>query len=165
MTRLNDRAATLAARFGVRGATDVTGFSLLGHGLEVAQASKVGIRIFAGSVPFLRGAAGYARRGLVPGGTGDNRRYFGPKVTFDDAVDDVTRWLLFDAQTSGGLLLCVAEKDFGRFLDAARADETGAWPIGRVEAGGGVHVDRGGFPGLEVSQSPRVPGVVFAGDE
>jgi len=164
MTRLNDRAAALAEKFAVRGATDVTGFGLLGHAVEMAQASEVGIRLFAGSVPIFHGAAGYARRGFLPGGTEDNRRYFGPKVIFDGAVDEVIRWLLFDAQTSGGLLLCVDDKDLGRFIQAAHTDEVAVWPIGRVEAGAEVHVDPGRFPGLDGSGLPRVPGVGFAGD-
>ena len=163
MTRLNDQACELAVKFGIRGATDVTGYSLLGHSLEVGEASKVGFRFYLGSIPFLKGARAYAGRGFLPGGSEDNRDHFGPRVSFDGAVDEVSRRLLFDAQTSGGLLLCVPEANFEPLAEAARAGRIPLWAIGIVEAEGGMHVEAQRFPLPGDVGGAGAPGAVFVG--
>ena len=140
MSRLNAPASRLALEHGVMGATDVTGFSLLGHGWEMAEASGVGLRIHLPSVPFLAGARGYAEQGFFPGGSADNQRYFGRRVGFAPGIDECSQKLLFDAQTSGGLLLAVPEASLAGFM--ARASEAGmpAWTIGIVERIPGIRV-------------------------
>jgi selenide,water dikinase len=145
MSRLNDQASRLALQAGVRAATDVTGFGLLGHGLELAQASGVGLRIHGPSVPFFSGARRYAELGTFPGGSMDNLSYFGPRVTFDPALDEPARMLLFDAQTSGGLLLCLPPNAWEGFRTAA--DEAGleTWAIGEVVEGEGIQVVEGAY--------------------
>jgi selenide,water dikinase len=163
MTRLNDKAGALAVRFGVRGATDVTGYGLLGHGLELAQASGVRLRLYLESIPFLRGARRYSEQGFVPSGSEDNRHDFGRHVRVDDGIDESIRILLFDAQTSGGLLLCVPGSDAGRFLEAAQAEGVAAWPIGVVEAGEGIVVEAARLPGRS-PQAPADASVVFEGN-
>jgi selenide,water dikinase len=105
MRRLNKTASELALEFDLKGGTDITGFSLLGHGLEMADASKVGFRFFYDKMPFTRGAKKYAEQWIFPGGTMDNRLYYGEHVRFDRSIDEASQMLLFDAQTSGGLLL------------------------------------------------------------
>ncbi len=140
MKRLNAPASQLAVALGLRGATDVTGFSLLGHGTEVAQASHVRLHIHLPSVPFLRGAGRYARMGAFAGGSVDNRAYFGTGVTFESGIDELDQMLLFDAQTSGGLLLCVPAAVAPQALARARAERIPAWVIGEVEAGEGILV-------------------------
>ncbi len=145
MMRLNADASRLAIAANVKAATDVTGFSLLGHGVEMADASGVGLRIHLGSVPFLTGARSYAEQGFYPAGSADNLAHFGPRVSFADSIDRYDRMLLFDAQTSGGLLLAVPESELEKLLSDAAAQELALWPIGAVEKGSGVRVLDGPF--------------------
>jgi selenide,water dikinase len=143
MKRLNDRAADLGLEFGLRGATDVTGFGLLGHGLEVAEASGVGLRIDYPAVPFLSGAAAYARAFTFPGGAYDNRRFFGGEVRFIGDFEEWERMLLFDPQTSGGLLLAVPGERLEELRARAEALGQPAWVIGEAVEGAGIEVRRG----------------------
>jgi len=145
MSRLNDQASRLALQAGVRAATDVTGYGLLGHGLELAQASGVGLRIHAPSVPLFSGARRYAELGTFPGGSLDNSSYFGPRVTFDPGLDEPARMLLFDAQTSGGLLLCLPPEAWQDFEEAAQGEEQPLWAIGEVVEGEGIRVVDGAY--------------------
>ena len=140
MKRLNQAASELAVEFGLHGGTDITGFGLLGHAWEMAQASGVGLRFFYEKVPFARGARRYAADWIFPGGSFDNRLYFGPQVRFNPEIDEASQMLLFDAQTSGGLLLAVAQEKYEAML--ARAAEVGLllWQIGEVTAGEGIEV-------------------------
>ena len=119
MKKLNVSAANLAAEFGVQAATDVTGFSLLGHGVEMAEASSVGFRLHLPSIPFLSGARRYAEGGNFPGGSADNRMYFCDRVSFAHSIDEANQMLLFDAQTSGGLLLALERQKVNAFLERA----------------------------------------------
>ncbi|WJK32414.1 selenide, water dikinase SelD [Solwaraspora sp. WMMA2065] len=104
MVRLNRDAAESAVRAGVRCATDVTGFGLLGHLVKLARASRVGAVIDASAVPYLAGARQAVRDGYVSGGTRRNLEWVRPWVDFA-GVDEETALLLADAQTSGGLLV------------------------------------------------------------
>jgi selenide,water dikinase len=140
MTQLNAPASVLALGHGVRGATDITGYGLLGHGLELADASGVRLVIEARAVPFLRGAFRYVRSGCLPGGSADNALYFGPRVRFDASLDEYARFLLFDAQTSGGLLLSLPSSRTEAFMAEASSQGVPAWIIGRVEPGEGMDV-------------------------
>jgi selenide,water dikinase len=140
MKRLNRAAAELAVECNVRGGTDVTGFSLLGHGSEMAQSSGVGLRFSFGKIPFVRGANRYAQQWIFPGGSSDNRLFFGPQVRFSEDIDEPSQMLLFDAQTSGGLLLAVPPTEVDRLF--ARAAEVGQvlWQVGEVVEGEGIEV-------------------------
>jgi len=140
MKRLNKTAGELAGEFQVRGGTDVTGFSLLGHGYEMAQASAVGLQFSFGKIPFLSGAQRYAQEWIFPRGSIDNRSFFGPQVTFAPQIDEPSQMLLFDAQTSGGLLLSVSPENLDPLL--AKAVELGQdlWEIGEVVAGDAIQV-------------------------
>jgi selenide,water dikinase len=140
MVRLNRTAAELASEFGAQAATDVTGFGLLGHGLELAEASGVGLEIEMGAVPLFSGARHYAEQGTFPSGSRDNARFFGGRVRFDEHVSTADRMLLFDAQTSGGLLLAVPASRLEDFLRAAGRRDQPAWVIGRVQPGQGIEV-------------------------
>lgn len=141
MTRLNRDASRLALEFGLRGATDVTGYSLLGHGLEVARASHAGLRLEFGRIPFLSGARRYGEQWTFPGGASDNQAYFGNDVRFAPGLDEVSRMLLFDPQTSGGLLLGVPAGTLPAFLTRAAEMGQPAWEIGEVIEGTGIKVD------------------------
>ncbi len=140
MKRLNKTAAELAVEFGLCGGTDVTGFSLLGHACEIADASGVRLRFFFDQIPFIRGARGYAEQWIFPGGSVDNRLYYGSQVDFAPQISEACQMLLFDAQTSGGLLLCVpAEKLSDLFQRAAQVGQT-LWEVGEVIDGQGIEV-------------------------
>jgi len=107
MSRLNRDAARVARAMGVHAMTDITGYSLLGHSHEMAHLSGVNLHIQHKALHWLLGAREYAERDIFPGGTGRNRIYFEQWVRFDKDVDDVVQQLLFDPQTSGGLLMAI----------------------------------------------------------
>ena len=140
MKRLNKTASELALAYGVRGGTDITGFSLLGHGCELAAASSVGLRLNFSRIPFTRGAQRYADEFIFPGGASDNRLYFEPQVQFDASISEASIMLLFDPQTSGGLLLSVPPKQLEALFEAARHAGQPLWQIGEVVSGQGIQV-------------------------
>ena len=140
MKRLNKAAGELAQEYGLHSGTDVTGFSLLGHASEMAEASGVGLRFSFSKVPFISGARRYAEQFIFPGGTYDNRVYFGSNVHFDPSLDEPSQLLLFDAQTSGGLLLAVPGEKLEAFLASAAQRGQPAWVIGEVVSGKGIEV-------------------------
>jgi selenide, water dikinase len=107
MTTLNRAAAEAMRAVGVSAATDITGFGLLGHALNVARASGKTLRIWSAAVPVLPGVVGFADRDVVPGGLITNMAYAAPHVTFDEDVSDALRKVFVDPQTSGGLLIAV----------------------------------------------------------
>ncbi len=124
MTALNDGAARAALTAGVRCATDVTGFGLLGHLGNILAASGVGARIEWGRLPILPGAVELAARGCVPGGT--RRNYEAEHVEWADDVNEAERLLAVDAQTSGGLLLAVPPAWLETLLAALHREATPA---------------------------------------
>ena len=107
MATLNRAAGEAMQAVGVSAATDVTGFGLLGHALNVARASRKTIRIWSAAVPVLPGVLELAARGIMPGGLMTNASYAAPHVTFDAGVSEPLRHVLVDPQTSGGLLIAV----------------------------------------------------------
>lgn len=140
MKRLNKTASELAVEFELRSGTDITGFSLLGHGWEMAEASGVGLRIDYRKVPFTRGAEHSAQEWIFPGGTFDNRLYYSEHVHFSSKLDEALQVLLFDAQTSGGLLLCVPPEKLEALLERAKQLDQPLWEIGEVVAGDWIEV-------------------------
>jgi selenide,water dikinase len=140
MKRLNRGASELAREFGLHGGTDITGFSLLGHAAEMAEASGVGLRFSLERIPLVSCARRYADEFIFPGGSFDNRLYFSERVRFDEGIDEVSQLLLFDAQTSGGLLLAVPA-DRAESI-RRRAEEIGQplWFVGEVLDGSGIDV-------------------------
>jgi selenide,water dikinase len=116
----------------VHSATDITGFGLLGHAREMAVGSKVSLEIDSTKVEFLAEAEEYSRGGFLPGGLKRNRDFIGGCVEFASHVPEEVRNLLFDPQTSGGLLFSVAAQDAAKLLEALRTLTTSAQPIGAV---------------------------------
>ncbi len=111
MTTLNKLAAEVMTEIGVNSATDVTGFGLLGHLLEMCDASAVSAKIDHSVLPFLPSVTELAEKGIVPGGTKRNLKFAEDKVQFGEHLTDIDKLLLADAQTSGGLLISIpAEK-------------------------------------------------------
>ena len=107
MLQLNREACEAMLAFDVHGCTDVTGFGLIGHSREMALASKVTMEIDARAVQFLPGAVEYARQGAIPGGLKNNREFASSCVEGSSEFED----LLYDPQTSGGLLIALPERD------------------------------------------------------
>jgi len=140
MSRLNKTAGQLALEFDLRGGTDITGFGFLGHGLEMAEASGVRLSIENSKVPLLSGARGYAEKGTFPGGAFDNKGHVGENVRFDVGVDEPAQMLLFDPQTSGGLLLGVPREKLSAFETRARELGQPVWVVGEVLDGQGITV-------------------------
>jgi selenide, water dikinase len=140
MKRLNAAASQLALQHKVRSATDITGYSLLGHAWEMAVASGVGLRFSFEKLPFLRGAFRYAQEFIFPGGTADNRLYFGEHVRFAPEIEEAFQMLLFDTQTSGGLLMAVpADQVEAMFIEAASLGQN-LWIVGEVVQGNQIQV-------------------------
>lgn len=142
MSRLNKTASEIAMEHSVRGGTDVTGYSLLGHGWEMAAASGVGLQIRFGQIPFLSCTQRFADEWTFPGGTSDNKLHFGPHVEFDPDLDEKSQMLLFDAQTSGGLLLSVPADQAGELLHSMSEANQPAWQIGKVIEGDKIIVEK-----------------------
>jgi selenide, water dikinase len=135
-TLLNRVGAMLGTQVAVHAMTDVTGFGLLGHGLEMARASGVTLRIDAPSVPFLSHAEALAEAGNVPGGSHRNWDSYGASITLPEDFSASLRHLLTDAQTSGGLLVSCAENEAKTLLARIRDAGCGrASVVGTVVAG------------------------------
>ncbi len=136
MTTLNAEAALAARDAGVRAGTDVTGFGLLGHLRSMLTASGCAAEVHAGAVPLLPDVRELGAAGFIPGGTTRNLDSVAPTTTFDELVDRVGRLILADAQTSGGLLLCVRPEALDGLLDGLRKRGTpAAAVIGAVVTG------------------------------
>jgi selenide,water dikinase len=132
MCALNRAASETALHFDVHSATDITGFGLLGHAREMAVGSNVSLAIDSTKVEFLTEAEEYSRSGLLPGGLKRNMDFIGGCVECASGVPEEVRNLLFDPQTSGGLLFSVAAQDAAKLLEALRTLTTPAQAIGEV---------------------------------
>ncbi len=122
MASLNQQAAELMLQYDVHAATDITGFGMLGHALEMAEASGASLRLFADSLPILPDAMRLAGEGVNPGGANDNRSHVEGRVAFEAGIDTNLRHVLFDPQTSGGLLVSIPAnraEEFGTALEQA----------------------------------------------
>ncbi|WP_419899544.1 selenide, water dikinase SelD [Roseomonas sp. USHLN139] len=135
-TQLNRVGASLAAESAVHGITDVTGFGILGHGLELARGSGARLEIEAAALPLLGQAEALAQAGFITGASHRNWESYGAAITLPQDCPDWRRLLLADPQTSGGLLLSVAPEAAGSVLDRVRAEGfSRAAIIGRVVDG------------------------------
>jgi selenide,water dikinase len=141
MARLNRYACEAMLRHGVRAATDVTGFGLLGHAMNVAKGSKVSIRFRMGSIPFHPGALHYSQHGFLPGGSRKNKAYLQDDTALDPSIAEEASDLLFDAQTSGGLLIFASPAEAKALLDEIRGGgDPEAAEVGEVLPLQGVHL-------------------------
>ncbi len=142
MRTLNRAASEVLVAHGVRGATDVTGFGLLGHGLEMARSSGTRLVFDADALPALDGALDAARAGVETGGAGHNRRFTAVALEVAPNVAPELVALAHDPQTSGGLLAAIPPGDVATVIaDLATAGVTG-WPVGRVDEIGAVGAER-----------------------
>ena len=141
MRTLNRAARDAVATIGPHACTDVTGYSLLGHLYQMLRASGVTARVHAGRVPLLPGALDLARKGVGPGGTERNRAYFGPHVTLAEGIEPALVDLLFDPQTSGGLLVSVPGDKSEALMSALTASGVRAAVVGEVVEASAGRVD------------------------
>jgi len=121
MVELNKTAAEIAAQMGVRTGTDITGFSLLGHLSEIVRQSGVTAEIYAKKVPLFKEVLAYVRKGIISGAIERNREYSSQFVSRSDGIDPDLETVLYDPQTSGGLLLAIPGKKAGRLLARLKA--------------------------------------------
>ena len=140
MLLLNRHASHVAIEAGARALTDVTGFGIVGHALEIADHSKVELQIGFASLPLLPGALEYATAGVDFGGVNRNKDQLGPRARVDPSLSDAAVRLLFDPQTSGGLLMVVPPEQAASVLARLKADGYLAAMIGSVCEGSGVSV-------------------------
>jgi selenide,water dikinase len=140
MLRLNGPAARIMMEVGVHAATDITGYALLGHACEMAERSPAGLRLRLSALPILDGALEYARSGQASGGTGRNRAHFAGQVRLPRALASELNDLLFDPQTSGGLLIATPPAQAAQMMRSFASAGLDAWEIGEA-------LDR---PGVEV---------------
>ncbi len=141
MTTLNRDAAEAALEVGVHAMTDVTGFGLLGHLLELCQASGVKAAIDLATLPVLPGARYLAEDGVIPGGTRSNLVYVKQALTIEREVSEIDQLLAADAQTSGGLLIALSPEKVNQFV--TRLSDKGASPAAVIG-----HITDKGQPGI-----------------
>ena len=133
MAALNRDAARIMANFDVRACTDVTGFGLLGHLAEMVCGSGTSVRVESGQVPIIAEALEFAAMGLIPAGAYKNKAFRKQMITFAETVPRALQDLLFDPQTSGGLLICVREIQVAALIAALKEAGIGdAAKIGEI---------------------------------
>jgi selenide, water dikinase len=140
MMRLNRSAMQAMQQVNVKCATDVTGYALLGHAYEIALASNVSLHLRANALPILDGALEYARKKQIPGGAGRNKLYLNDKVKFEEQVDEDLYEILFDPQTSGGLLIAVPSENSNQLAAELASRHASYWIVGDVISGEGIVV-------------------------
>jgi selenide, water dikinase len=137
MGELNAATARAMLKYEVHAATDITGFGLAGHAFKMAEGSGVTLRFEESDLPLLPGALELCRAGMIPGGGKRNREFFGPHVRISDEVADEIGEIVFDPQTSGGLLIALPEKDaYALLADLQKDGNLDAVIVGRVIAPG-----------------------------
>lgn len=132
MSKLNKEASAAMQRHKASACTDITGFGLLGHAAEMAEASQVSLEICFSAIPLLPETLEMARMGLIPAGAYNNKEHLGDKVTFDNSLRQEEQMILYDPQTSGGLLIAIAEANADRLVVNLRDQGVPSAVIGRV---------------------------------
>lgn len=141
MLTSNRAASEIAVQYRLTSGTDVTGFGLLGHGMEMAEASGVHIRFSFSSLPLLSGALSQAKDGSYwPSKTWENEEFFSARIQVAEELTIYEKYLLYSPETSGGLLLSVPSEVVDNFLTDARKRGTSVWVIGDVLEGKGISV-------------------------
>ena len=131
-TRLNARGAEVIRAMGLKAATDITGFGLAGHVLEMARGSNVSVELETAALPFMEQAEELASFGLIPAGTYRNREHCSCRTTISESAEELRSLLTFDAQTSGGLLLAVPQERVQEACERLGALGEPAYAVGRV---------------------------------
>jgi len=134
MMRLNDTAAFAMKAADVKAATDITGFGLIGHAFNIARASNVELRFSASAIPLYGGALDLAKQGVISGASSRGRDVYGPNATIHSDVPQELADICFDAETSGGLLVCVHPGKVAAFGESLGAHDLFV-QIGEVVSG------------------------------
>jgi selenide,water dikinase len=137
MLMLNNKASKAAVSAGARAATDVTGFGLLGHALNIAKSSGVNLVIRYGEVPLMKKVKHFISMGVVPKGAKNNLSFCSKSVDFSPGIEEVDKLALSDPQTSGGLLISLPKRGMKRFEQKAAREKMPYWIIGEVKEGRG----------------------------
>jgi len=132
MAELNRAASELMVRYGAHAATDITGFGLLGHAFEMAEASGVSMEMEFGNLPLLPNVIKYAEAGALTGGANANREYLQDMINISDKLSKAQTDILFDAQTSGGLLIALDDNSCHKLLSDKEAGPLRIVKIGRI---------------------------------
>ena len=133
MTTLNKTAAELMIDLGAHACTDITGFGLVGHASHLIQEGEIGIEFDFDSIPFFPGVMDFLKKKVFPGGLGRNRDFYSPMVEFKGRIPDYKRNILFDPQTSGGLLIALSPEASEKMVKRLRkTGVTGATIVGKV---------------------------------
>mgnify|MGYP005853018079 CR=1 FL=1 len=141
MSRLNKIASECMQELGVRGATDITGFGFLGHAYEMAAGSRCTFEVWVNQMPWLPQARDMAGMGLIPAGAYVNQGYLKGKVIFRGVIEERLVDLLFDPQTSGGLLIAISEERVQELLNKLHTRGEEGWVVGRVSALGDHYLE------------------------
>lgn len=134
MAYLNKYAMEIARKYSINSCTDITGFGFLGHLYEMASGSGLSVNIHYDSIPVIEGAEDYARMGIIPQGAYRNRKYLEGKYSFNESVEEYKKDMLFDPQTSGGLLLSVEKGDVNNLIEELKAIKTPCSIVGEFTA-------------------------------
>jgi AhpD family alkylhydroperoxidase len=159
MTTLNKKAAELMIKFGAHACTDVTGFSLCGHLAEMALSSGVEVEVIWDEIPLFPGVLEYAATGILPGAIERNKESCGERIVASEKLPQEMIDICYDAQTSGGLLIAIAEKDSEKFLKALHIEGiTAAAIIGEVIGKGSglvniTHTGNRKIPSISITDS------------
>jgi len=137
MLILNKTASEIAVLSGSRAATDITGFGLLGHALNMVKDNKIDFVISYEKTPIMNGVQGLAAAGIIPGGTNRNLEFVRKRVIFREDLPKEAPLILSDPQTSGGLLIAIPEKGLSKFEQTAKRKKMPYWIIGEVIKGKG----------------------------
>jgi selenide,water dikinase len=132
MLMLNEKASSAMVAAGAKAATDITGFGFLGHLFELASGSKLTAEVWADAIPLLQGALELSKKGFLPGGAARNRSYLHPYITIEQGIPLHLLGLLFDPQTSGGLLIAIPEEMAGQLEAQLRSRDCMCRPVGRL---------------------------------
>ncbi len=132
MVTLNKHAKDAMMLAKANACTDVTGFGLLGHSLEMAEGSDVTIELDSKEIPVVKGVYELAKMGLIPAGAYANKRFIGDKVVFNEDIEEAMKDILYDPQTSGGLLISVTADNLDILLEELKGNVTEYCVIGRV---------------------------------
>ncbi len=137
MAYLNKDACEAMTAVGINGCTDITGFGFLGHAYELASASKVSLEIWSDYLPIIKESIEFAKMGIIPAGKYNNEGYLKEHISFDDTIKQEIKDIMYDPQTSGGLLISVAEENFERLMEELRKrNKTDFNVVGKVKEKG-----------------------------
>lgn len=142
MSYLNKDACEAMMKVGINGCTDITGFGILGHGLEMAEASNVSLEIWSDYIPIIKESIDFAKMGIIPAGAYNNEGYIGTRVRFAESIKQEIKDIMYDPQTSGGLLISVPEERFDKLMEELRIrNKTDFNVIGKVKAKGKYSIE------------------------